>query len=73
MKDIMEIVKSLEEPSLLIKGVKKTSKRSISQQIFKYIRCQFIRKSAGKGVKAKIPRREIIRIGEQTIRAGQDF
>ena len=30
MKDIMEIVKSLEEPSLLIKGVKKTPKRSIS-------------------------------------------
>ena len=27
----------------------------------------------GKGVKVKIPRRRVIRAGEGTIRAGQDF
>ena len=77
----MEIVKSLEEPGLLIKGVKKTIKNEAQKQKGGFLSKLLSTLGAsllgnlqtGKGVKAKIPRREIIRIGEQTTRAGQDF
>ena len=46
MNDIMRIVKSLEEPDLLIKGVSerikneaKKQKRRFSQYVDRYIRC----------------------------------
>ena len=45
MNDIMEIVKSLEESGLLIKGVSETIKNEakkkcrVSQYVIRYIRC----------------------------------
>ena len=52
MNDIMKIVKSLEESSLLMKRASETiqneakkTKRRIFQYVVRYIKCKFIRKS----------------------------
>ena len=50
-EEIIKIVKSLEDPDLLLKGVTETiqnevkkTKRRTSQYVIRYIRCKFIRK-----------------------------
>ena len=72
MKNIMKIVKSLEEYDLLIKGVSKTIKNEAKEQIGRFLSMLFGTLVAsllgnlltGKGT---------IRAGEGTIKTGQDF
>ena len=82
MNDIMKIVKPLKEVGLLINGVSETIKNKAKEQ-----KGGFLSKLLGtlgasllgnlltsKGVKrSKIPGPEVIRAGEGTVRAGQDF
>ena len=72
MEDIMKIVKSLEELGLLIKGTSETIKNETKEQKGRFlsillgIRAASMLRSALKG-------RGIIRAGEGTIRAGENF
>ena len=79
MNDIMKIVKSLEESSLLIKGVTKTIKNEAKEQTGRFFGMLLGTLGAsllgnllrGKGtIRAS---EDKIRVGECTIRAGQDF
>ena len=69
MNDIMKIWKSsFEESGLLIKGVRETfkkTKRRISWNVVWHFRCYFIGNL--------LTRKGLIRAGEGTIRAGQNF
>ena len=65
MNDIMKIVKSLEEPGLLIKGVSKTIKNKIKEQK---------EGSLGAGLLGNLLTvKGRIRGGEGTVRTGQEF
>ena len=81
MHDIMKIIKSLEESSLLIKRICQTIKNEAKEQ-----KGRFLGKSldtlgpsllgnllTGKGTIATSQGQGKIRAGEGTIRAGQDF
>ena len=64
MKDIMKIVKSLEDSSLLMKGVtptiekqNKITKGWISSYVIRYITCKFIRKYVNRMQRNKESRR----------------
>ena len=79
MNDIMKIVKSLEESSLLIKGVTETIKNEAKEQRGRFFGMLLGTLGAsllgnllrGKGtIRASGDK---IRVGECTIRAGQDF
>ena len=88
MNDIIKIVKSLEESSLLIKGVSETIKNESKKQKGGFL-CMLLRTLGvsllgnlltGKGAivmsqdrEANMPERGTVRAGEGTIRAGQDF
>ena len=78
----MRIVKSLEGSDLLIKDVNKTFKNEAKEQKHGFLSMLLGtlgasllgNLSTGKGVKRlKIPGRGVMRAGEGTIRAGQDF
>ena len=82
---IMKIIKSLEESGLLIKGVSKTIKNKEKEQKYSFLGLLLGTLGANllenlltdKGVKQptsfNIPGRGVMRAGEETIRAGQDF
>ena len=81
MSDITKIIKSIEEPDLLIKGVSETIENEAKEQKYRFLRMLLGTLVAsllgnllmGKGVKVKIPGRGVSRAGEGTIRAGQTF
>ena len=81
MEDILKVVKSLEESGLFIKSISETSKNEVKKTKGGFFNMLLVILSASllenllthKGVKAKIPERGVIRIGEGTIRTGQDF
>ena len=78
VNDVMEISKSLEESGLLIIGVRKTIRNYEKRQRGRFLDMLLgtLRASllgnllTGKGVKAKIPGRGVIRGDEGTTRAG---
>ena len=73
MEDIMKIVKSLEESGLLIKDVSKTIENEAKEQKGRFLGMLLCTLGGsllgnlltGKGVKAKIPRREAITAGKE--------
>ena len=77
----MKIVKSFKESGLLIKSASKTIKNEAKKQKGEIFRMLLGTLGVslsenlltGKEVNAKIPGRVVIRAGEETIRAGQDF
>ena len=79
--DIMKIVKYLEDYDLLIKGVTKTTKNEAKEQKGGFLSMLLGTLGAsllgniltGNGVKSKTPVRRVIKLGEGTIRADQDF
>ena len=82
MNDIMKIAKSLEEPGLLIKGVSETIKNEVEEQKGRFLSMLvgilgasiFGNLLTGKVFKrSKIPGKGVIRAGEGTIGAGQNF
>ena len=71
LNDIMKIVKSLGESSLLIKSVSKTIKNEAKEQ-----KCRFLGillGTLGASLIRNLQSKSPIRPGEGTIRAGQDF
>ena len=78
---ILKIVKSLEEPGLLIKGVNETIKNEAKEQKTAFLSMLLVTLGAsllgnpltGKWAIAMSQRRGTLRAGEGTIRAGQDF
>ena len=81
MDDIMKIVKSLDESSLLIKGVSKTIKNEakepkggfVSKLLGTLGASLFWNLLTGKGMKAKMTRKRVMRAGKGAIRADHDF
>ena len=88
MNDIMKIIKSLEEPGLLIKCVSETIKNYVKEQKGRFLGMLLGTLGAsllknlltGKGAittsqghEANMPGQSIIRAGEGTIKAGKDF
>ena len=81
INDIMKTVKSLEKSGLLIKGVGKAIENEAKEQkdgiisvLLGTLAASLLRNLLTvKGVKAKIPGQGIIRLGEGTTRAGQNF
>ena len=72
MNDIMKIVKSLEESSLLIKGVTETIKNEAKEQRGRFF--GMLLGTLGASLLGNLLRgKGKIRVGECTIRAGQDF
>ena len=77
----MKIVKSLQASVFLIKGVSKAIRNEAKEQRVGSLSMLLDTLGVsllgilltGKGVKAKIPRRGVIRAGKGTVRAGQDF
>ena len=76
---IMKIIKSLEESGLLIKGVSETIQNESKEQKGGFLSMLLGTLGAsllgnlltGKGVKAKTPRRGLIRTGDGTVRASE--
>ena len=79
MNNIMKIVKSLEDTVLLIKGVSETIQNEIKEQKGEFLSMLLgtlgasllANLSTVKGVKYKIPEKEIMRAGEGTVRDGE--
>ena len=72
MNDIMKIVKSLEESSLLIKGVSETIKNEAKEQKGEFF--GMLLGTLGASVLGNlVAGKGIIRAGESTSRADQDF
>ena len=70
----MKIVKSLEESNLLMKDVSEVIKNWILNKLSGTLGAGLLGNLLTcKGVKTKIPRREVIRADEGTTRAAQDF
>ena len=72
MKNIMKIVKSLEEYALLIKGVSETIEKEAKEQTGGFLSMLFgtlVTSLLGNLLTAKVT----IRAGEGTIKTGQDF
>ena len=72
MHDIMKIVKSLEEYSLLIKGVSETIKNTAKEQKGRFS-SMLLGILVGSLSGNLLTGKGTIRAGEDTIRAGQDF
>ena len=72
MEDIMKIVKCLQESDLLIKFVSEIVKNEAKEEGNVGF-LTFLKPLAGKKLKAKIPRQGVIKAGESTIRADQDY
>ena len=80
MNEIMKIIKSLEESSLLIKGVNETTKIEAKEQNRGFIDmlsgtldANFLGNSLkGKGVKTKKPGRGVVRAGVGAIPTNQE-
>ena len=81
MDDIIKMVKSLDESSLLIKGVSKTIKNEakepkggfVSKLLGTLGASLFWNLLTGKGMKAKMTRKRVMRAGKGAIRADHDF
>ena len=77
MNDVMKIVKWLNELGLLIKGASKTIENEAKEQSgYLSILLATVVTSLLENIlvgKTKIPEQRVIRAGEGTIRAGQDF
>ena len=81
IKDVMKIIKSLEESGLLIKDVREIIKNEVKEQKGGYLEMLLSTLGAsllgnlltGKGAIATSQGQRTIRAGEGTIRAGQDF
>ena len=74
LNEEIKIIKSLEEPCLLIKCVSKTIKGGFPGMLLGALRVSLLGNLLTcKEVKSKIPGREVIRAGGGTIRASQDF
>ena len=72
MEDIMKIVNSLEESGLLIKGISETIKNDTKEQKRGFLPMLF-GKLAASILGNALAGRGVIRAGEETIKAGQDF
>ena len=74
MDDIMKIIKSLEKPALLIKGVNETIENEEKEQRSRFLsmslRCWFIKKTINMW-RSKIHGRKRTRASEGAIRAGE--
>ena len=70
IEDIMKIVKSLKESGLLIKEINETIKNEAKEQIGGFLPMSLGTRAASISA---LTGREVIRAGEGTIRAGQDF
>ena len=72
MNDIMKIVKSIEESSLLIKGVSQTIKNETKEQKGGFL--GMLLGTLGASLLGNLlAGKGTIRAGEDTVRAGQDF
>ena len=72
MEDIIKIVKSLEESGLLIKGISERIKNETKEQKGEFLPMQLGTLAAGL-LGSALTGKGVIRAGEGTIRAGQDF
>ena len=76
MKDIMKIVKALEEPGLLLKGVSEAIENETKEQKRKFLGIllgSFAGNLLGNMLKPKLLGQGVIRAGEGKNRAGHDF
>ena len=71
-EDIMNIVKSLEESGLLIKGISETIKNEAKEEKGGFLRMLLVTLGASL-LGSALTRRGVIRAGEGTIRAGENF
>ena len=72
MEDIMKIVDSLEKSGLLIKGISETIKNEAKAQKGGFLP-MLIGTLAASILGSALTRRGVIRAGEGTIRAGENF
>ena len=72
MEDIMKIIKSLEESGLIIKGITETVKNEAKEQKFGFL-SMLLEKLAASIFGNTLPEQGVIRAGEQTVIAGQNF
>ena len=72
MEDIMEIVKSFEESGLLIKGISETIKNEAKEENGEFLP-MLLGKLAASILGNALTGKRVIRAGEGTIRAGQEF
>ena len=72
MEGIMKIVKSLEESGLLIKGISETIKNDAKEQKGGFLP-MLLGTLAASILRTALTGRGVIRAGEETIKAGQDF
>ena len=72
MEGIMKIVKSLEESGLLIKGISETIKNDAKEQKGGFLP-MLLGTLAASILGTALTGRGVIRAGEDTIKAGQDF
>ena len=72
MEVIMKIVKSLEESGLLIKGISETIKNDAKEQKGGFLP-MLLGTLAASILGTALTGRGVIRAGEDTIKAGQDF
>ena len=72
MKDIMKIVKSLEQSGLLIKGIGETIKNKAKEQKSGFF-SMFLGTLAASILGSTLTARGVIRASEGTIRAGENF
>ena len=68
----MKIVKSLEESGLLIKGISETIKNDAKEQKGGFLP-MLLGTLAASILRTALTGRGVIRAGEETIKAGQDF
>ena len=74
MEDIMKIVKSLEESGLLIKGVSETIKNEAKEQKGGFLPMLLLAGTLAASILGNaLAGRRVIRAGEGTIRAGENF
>ena len=72
MEDILKIVQSIKESGLLLKGVSKTIENKVRKQEGGFL--NLLLGSLGLSLLGNLlASQDIIRAGEGTIRAGQDF
>ena len=72
MEDIMKIVKSLEESGLLINGISETIKNEAKEQKGGFL-TMLLGALAASMLGSALTRRGVVRAGEGTIRAGENF
>ena len=71
MKDIMKIVKSLEEWALLVKQISETIKIETKEQKGGFL-SMLLRTLAARLLGSALTEKGVIRVGEDTIRPGED-